>query len=844
MRELAFLLLLIPAAPADDALEPWASDRHPTDVPRRHVQELGSGHAEYRIVHGGTMDGLTCRSPIGGGFGIWQQSWESNRAVRLENIGETDVLHPWLSNGRNDFRSPKEIVAGAVTPGMSDRERAIAIWRRQTTQRFHAGADDSAEMHDPVKVFNVYGYTTCGDDSICLAGLWHAAGFSVSPGRLLGHRTSQVFFDGRWNFLDGDLGPLYLLRDNATIASELDLVRDHDLLKRSHPYGVLDPDRRRENEGNAALYTDEGELRADRGIAEIARNSTMNMVLRPGEAIVWRWGHTVPVKYHGVSDIKIFGPRSEAGRKWGASAADRICNGRWEYQPDFARELWRKGAESVEHVAVDGGALVAEEGKVGTIVWKLQSPYVFVGGSIAATGRGARFSISWDGVAWQPAGENLDPQFPSQGPARYQYRLKCELPAGARLERLAVFNDLQMAPLALPGVVLGENRFTYTDQSTGPRRVRITHDWVERSLHRPPAAPAAVVSPADGAAAEASDAVFEWRPAEAADGDAVADYHFVLSDRADLAWPLSSNFEKLLSNTSERGRASYRPPGVGLLTPGRKYYWHVRACSDKGVWGPWSRTWCFTPGGPAAPLDVRLDGDDGRLVLRWKPNPAGQAPARYRIYGSDERGFSISDTAYEIDVGVSKDLSRRRPANFVAETERAELAVLGADLDLPNANQAFYRVVAVDGKGTRSGPSDAAAAPRPFITAKPGITARRGTAYQGRLSTLRSLGDLRLQWVDENAVASFWDIERPRYTLREGPAWLRIDERSGLLSGVPDAAGPVEVAVQVALERSRRVLHDGGPRPWNLGFGKEKTRDVVTETVGETTYRFRITVSD
>ena len=62
------------------------------------------------------MDGTNCRSPIGGGFGVWDQTWESNRAVRLENVGDTDVINPWLSNGRNDFRSLKEIVAGACGP--------------------------------------------------------------------------------------------------------------------------------------------------------------------------------------------------------------------------------------------------------------------------------------------------------------------------------------------------------------------------------------------------------------------------------------------------------------------------------------------------------------------------------------------------------------------------------------------------------------------------------------------------------------------------------------------------------------------------------------------------------
>jgi len=55
----------------------------------------------------------------------------------------------------------------------------------QTTHRFHASTGDN-EVNDPVKVFNVYGYTTCGNDSICLAGLWRTAGFPVRPARCVG----------------------------------------------------------------------------------------------------------------------------------------------------------------------------------------------------------------------------------------------------------------------------------------------------------------------------------------------------------------------------------------------------------------------------------------------------------------------------------------------------------------------------------------------------------------------------------------------------------------------------------------------------------------------------------
>jgi hypothetical protein len=817
---------LIASNAPEQVLQPWASNRHPQDIARRHAEDITAAKQEYRITQGGTMDGTNCRSPIGGSFRVWDQTWESNRAVRLENVGETDVVNPWLSNGHNDFRNLKEMAAGALRPGMTDREKAIALWQLQTTHRFHASTGD-AEANDPVKVFNVYGYTTCGDDSICLAGLWRTAGFSVRPARVVGHCITQVQFDGRWNLLDGDMGPFYLLRDNLTIAGEQDLVRDHDLLKRTHTHGILDPDSRAEAEWAAALFVYEGKAGGDR---QSARDTTMNMVLRPNEALVWRWGHRVPLKYHGPTAITV----------WGQRAAETICNGLWEYRPDFTQDAWRRGADTVENVNVKDGELAAEAGKTGVVVWKMRSPYVFVGGRLEVDGTAAKFSLSWDGKTWQDVSDSLDAMFPAKGPARYEYRLRCELRDGARLRRLAVINDLQMAPLGLPSMVVGENRFTYTDQSTGSRRMRLTHEWVERSLSRPPGAPPDPVSPTDGGRADGTDMVFEWRPPQDPGGDGIADYHFELSERADMAWPLSSNFFKLVSNTADRGRPRYRVPYAGLLAPDRAYHWHVRARNSKGVWGPWSATWTFRQDGPAQPVDVTLEPAreaDGPVLLSWKPNAAGRKPVKYRIYGSDEKGFSVSDEPYQRNVGLSKDVPGRAAANFVAETTNTALAVLGPGLGLPNANRAFYRVVAVDDRGQRSGPSDFAAAARPFVSSKPPPAARVGAEFRYQVAVIRSLGDLRLRVVDGKEVASFWDVETPRFVLAEAPGWLRIDESTGLLRGVPDAAGNAEIVVKVTLERPVRRLDEG-----RLSWGQELVKEVGTEKVGSATQRFRIAV--
>ena len=48
--------------------------------------------------------------------------------------------------------------------------------------------------------------------------------------------------------MDGSLGMIYLLRDNETLASDQQLARDHDLVKRTHTMGILVDDSRARDE--------------------------------------------------------------------------------------------------------------------------------------------------------------------------------------------------------------------------------------------------------------------------------------------------------------------------------------------------------------------------------------------------------------------------------------------------------------------------------------------------------------------------------------------------------------------------------------------------------------------
>jgi hypothetical protein len=93
MLALVLAVTTVAVAWGDEALYPWSADKHPTDAAKSHVEEItdpAGGMHKYTIVQGGTMDGRYCRLPMGCGIareGAFVQTWESNRSVRMENVG-------------------------------------------------------------------------------------------------------------------------------------------------------------------------------------------------------------------------------------------------------------------------------------------------------------------------------------------------------------------------------------------------------------------------------------------------------------------------------------------------------------------------------------------------------------------------------------------------------------------------------------------------------------------------------------------------------------------------------------------------------------------------------------
>ncbi|MBN2310703.1 MAG: hypothetical protein JXR94_17150, partial [Candidatus Hydrogenedentes bacterium] len=575
----------------------------------------------------------------------------------------------------------------------------------------------------------------------------------------------------------------FLDRENRKPVSGDALVRDHDLARREACYGPTlcgwDAPYR-----NAALFgIDDG--RTAYGLL----GHRMDYVLRPGESMVFRWDNVGKYAYE----------RSEGPHRY-------YGNSKIVYEPALTEGPFEGAAESAEGYAPSANGLVCAEGH-GALVIRTDTCYTICGGTATAVFSGGTdgtlFAIasSLDGKeytpVWRHSGQearaeaHLDEALGLHGnpPRRTHYvRFSVENGPGSVLAGIRIETDIVAAPLALPRLATGTNQVEYTDTTAAPHEVLITHEWIECSSVVPPRPPETPVSPAPHEILRETYVQFRWPSVPGCSG-----YHIRVSRRPDMRYAFRPNYDVVVP---ENG---HRVPWRGMFSPGETYYWNVRPRLASGVWGSWSPVWRFEWAGPMVPRGVRLTQEGDEFFLRWEPNPGGTRPVRYDVYGSDERGFSVNRAFHEVP-GLGTV-----PGNFVASTTDTQLRVIGPATDGPGMNRAYYRVVAVDARGVEGCPSDFAEAPRPYVFTRPVGEAAVGQPYSYALDTIRSIGDFQHRY-DEPGHA-YWEREAYLFAIERGPAWLHVDEATGLLSGTPgaDGVGDAEVVVHVTTEYPAEV---------------------------------------
>ena len=144
--------------------------------------------------------------------------------------------------------------------------------------------------------------------------------------------------------------------------------------------------------------------------------------------------------------------------------------------------------------------------------------------------------------------------------------------------------------------------------------------------------------------------------------------------------------------------------------------------------------------------------------------------------------------------------------------------------------------MAVDQQGKRSGPSDYATAPRPIIFSKPALAAKVGAEYRYQVQSNRSLGDLR---IDGKLTANFYDIEKPKFAIEQGPKWLKVDPATGRAFGHARCGRQGRSRGYAPPSTAKFANTTPGRSRW----GSEKITEVATENLGTATQPFVIEVS-
>ncbi|MCB0304210.1 MAG: T9SS type A sorting domain-containing protein [Calditrichaeota bacterium] len=252
---------------------------------------------------------------------------------------------------------------------------------------------------------------------------------------------------------------------------------------------------------------------------------------------------------------------------------------------------------------------------------------------------------------------------------------------GCGIDSLKIATIIQTSRRFMPRLKLNDNILEYADANSSGRSVEIEIVWQESIENSPPDQIVTPVFPPDGGEPEHTQFTFSWSVPADPDGDEIVDYEFQLSDRPDMRFPLSTNFEMYISAFGDTVEPQFNIPWPGLLNDGTTYYWKVRAKDSNGTWGRWSPIWSFMPHGVMMPLNGEVVEIGNEFYVQWQPNPVGNVAAYFEIHGSNEPNGFLADSSTRI--GIS---------------DQSEFNITGKIYD-------YYRVVAVDSQNQASGPS-------------------------------------------------------------------------------------------------------------------------------------------
>jgi hypothetical protein len=427
-----------------------------------------------------------------------------------------------LSDKVEDVSSLEAWKASFLREGMTDREKALAVWL-SVVKFQHQDSPPSEFLQlednvlDPLKLFNVYGYSFCSVATSHVAALARYAGLKARGWTIHAHCVPEVFWDGSWHLLDASLIN-YFPKADGELASVEEIVAAVKAWLAEHP------DFKGSNDRLVAFHRDQGWTGWRRGPALLTRcpfydpggwlparthgwYSTMqeydgstlfpyetgyslgyevNIQLRPGERLTRNWSNKglhvmmdtgdAPGVLNGVVGRDSLGYSPALGDL----APGRVGNGVHEYTVPLADGAFRLGALVAENLAskaedqANPALHVQDPARPATLVLRMPSSYVYLTGEAtlkAVVGQGGRIEVAFSdnhGLDWRPLAtvtasgdQRLD-----LGPLvfrRYDYRLKLTLSGkGTGLDALRLVHEVQHSQRPLPALGQGLNTLTFS----------------------------------------------------------------------------------------------------------------------------------------------------------------------------------------------------------------------------------------------------------------------------------------------------------------------------------------------------------------------------------------------
>ena len=414
-----------------------------------------------------------------------------------------------------------------IRDDMGDEEKALAVW--MSVVKFRHQDEPPREylqapyhVHDPIRAFNVYGYSQCCCASSFIEALGRHAGLEVRGRSIKDHSVPEVAWGGAWHLLDGAF-ITYFRRDDGAIASVDDLVAAVGGFTTANPAarGNFDLLRQMRSDGRwrsgppllaHCPFYDAGGLFAagiqgwdttmfdyDFGVApdvtefDNSQGYEVNVQLARGLRLVRNWSnrglHVNQAEGLACDSLNATVGAGEFAYspRFGDLAPGRVGNGTFEWQVPLDEGLLATALTADNLRAVRGGGIEVRDAQApGKLVVRMPSSYVYLGGTLslsAATEGDATIDILVSdnhGLDWRPVAQIVAPgeQSFDLSPLlvrRYDFELAAVLHGvGARLERMSIRCDVQHSQRALPALAAGDNEIRFSaDDAPGQGTITI-----------------------------------------------------------------------------------------------------------------------------------------------------------------------------------------------------------------------------------------------------------------------------------------------------------------------------------------------------------------------------------